>query len=330
MRSRWLIAVFAMVGVGTMTPEAWAWGPVIHVGLASSVMKNLGVLPAAVAAVLARHAFAYLYGNIAADIVFAKRWSRIKQFCHHWSTGFALLEASKDDRSRAFALGYLSHLAADTVAHGKFVPRQVVVSGCSLNFGHFYWELRADTTCPEEHWRCLEQVLGDDHDPHHRALEEHMTDTFLPYEFNRLLFDRMNALTVRESFRRTVGVWGRYSRWCLPLDLLEGYRAESLDRIHAILRDGARSALLREDPNGTSAMMRVRVRRREVRRLKRHGLPVNARMTEVSHGFAPSPRNLAAIFPPGKVQPPNHPAFHSKMERNVLAATVPTDPRRPP
>lgn len=279
--------IVALVALLSGSDQALAWGPVTHVNLAASVLERLPLLPAAVAMVLARHGVPYLYGSIAADIVLAKRWSRIKQFCHHWSTAFGLLDAAKDDRATAFAYGYLSHLAADTVAHGKYVPRQIVVSESSVSFGHFYWELRADATEAEASWQLLEKVLKDDHADHHQALESHMRGTFLPYELNRLLFGQMNALTVRREFRRTVDVWNRYSRWFLPPELVDGYRAESLDRVFSILTEGHRSMLLREDPNGTSALMHLRVRRREVRRLKRRGLPVERRLLEASRGLAP-------------------------------------------
>ncbi len=283
----WTLVVVLAYLLGE-TEQALAWGAATHVGIAASVLERLPLLPAAVAAVLARHGIAYLYGSIAADVVFAKRWSRVKQFCHHWSTAFGLLDAAEDDRAKAFAYGYLTHLAADTVAHGKYVPRQIVLSECSVNFGHFYWEMRAEATETDAIWRLLEQVLGDDHSDHHQALESHITDTFLPYDLNRVLFDRVNALTVRQKFRRTVNAWTRYSRWYLAPELISGYRAESFDRVYSVLAEGVRSALLREDPNGTSAMMHLRVRRREVRRLKRRGLPVQHRLLEASRGLAPS------------------------------------------
>lgn len=284
----WTGIVVVVCVLGAADP-AFAWGPGTHIGLAASMLERLPLLPAAVAAVLARHGIAYLYGNIAADVVFAKGLSQVKQFCHHWSTAFRLLEAARGDRATAFAYGYLSHLAADTVAHGKYVPRQIVLSECSIRLGHFLWELRADATESDLNWRLLEHVLKDDHGFHHGALENHFSGTLLPYELNRLLFDGMNALSVHAGFRRTVDVWNRHSRWYLSDDLMNGYRAESLDRMHSILAQQARSPLLREDPNGTSALMHLRVRRREVRRRQRRGLPVEHRLLEASRALAPSP-----------------------------------------
>jgi len=261
----------------------------MHIGLGASILDNLSVLPAGLAILLARHRSAFLFGNIAADVVFAKRLSRVKQFCHHWSTAFEMLEVSRNDATKSFAYGYLSHLAADTVAHGKYVPRQILMSRCSVNFGHLHWELRADATEADATHRLLAEVIAQVHAEPHEVLARHMTGTFLPFDLNRLLFHRMNKLAVTWEFRRTMATWNRCSRWYLPETLLHGYRAECIDRIQSILEAGCHSALVREDPNGTSALMQLRVRRREVRRLRRHGIPIERRMQESSRGFEPIP-----------------------------------------
>jgi hypothetical protein len=269
--------------------QAYAWGPATHVALGNSILSQLGLLPAGIAAILARHAVAYLYGNIAADIVFAKRLSKIKQFCHHWSTGLGVLQSAPTDRDRAFAYGYLSHLAADTVAHGKFVPRQVMVSDCSVNFGHFYWELRADSAQPAPVWTVVERVLGQDHAHHHLQLSGHLRDTLLSFEVNRILFERMNALAIRRGFRRTVDTWNRYSRFELLPGTLAGYHNECIDRILSVLQDGRRSPVLREDPNGASALSHVKFQRRLARRVHGNERLAARRRREAAHAWAPRP-----------------------------------------
>lgn len=281
------MAALAVLALLLVAEPAVAWGPATHIGLAESILDRLTLLPPAVAAILGRHRLAYLYGSIAADIVFAKRLSRIKQFCHHWSTAFRLLGSTRDDRDRSFAYGYLSHLAADTVAHGKFVPRQILLNGGRINFGHIYWELRADEAVPQAMWARLRDLLDENHDQHHCALARHMTETLLVYPLNRMLFDRINTVSARRSFRRTIDFWSRHSRWYLSPKLLEGYQGECLDRIMSILTEGRGSALVREDPNGTSAFMQLRAHRRYLRRLRIRGLPVHGRRREAAMALAP-------------------------------------------
>ena len=258
-----------------------------HIALGKQTLEQLGLLPAAVATILGRHAVAYLYGCVAADVVFAKRLSRVRQFCHHWSTAFGLLENAKDDQSKAFSYGYLSHLAADTVAHGKYVPRQMVVSTCTVNFGHLYWELRADNNAGDAPRALFADTLTHDHWKHDAALAGHLHDTFFPFDLNRAIFHRMNSLALNERFQQTINIWSRCSRWPLSQEVLSGYLSESGDRILSILTDEKKSALLREDPNGTSALMQVRVHRRQVRRLRIRGLPTAHRVREAAQALAP-------------------------------------------
>lgn len=296
---RWTFVVFVVVLLAGSARPAHAWGPGTHVGLGVSVLEELGLLPASIAALLARNTLAYLYGNIAADVVFAKRLSRVKQFCHHWATGFRLLEKAEDDGGKAFALGYLSHLAADTVAHGKFVPRQLTAHDCTMNFGHFYWELRADALQTPATWDVAREVIQEDHSVHHQVLAAHLTDTFLTFDMNRALFERMNAIASLAGFRRTMGLWGRLSRWKMPIEFVNHYQSESVERILTILSQGDRSALLHEDPNGTAALIEAKEHRKRVRRLRRAGVRVDRRHIEMSGGFAPAqPSRLAVISGP--------------------------------
>ena len=81
------------------------------------------------------------------------------------------------------------------------------------------------------------------------------------------------------------------SRWPLAAPLISAYRAECVDRIRSVLSEGTRSSLLREDPNGTSALMKLRIRRRELRRLRRRGLITSRRLRETSLAFEPIARD---------------------------------------
>src|SRR5262249_3888439 len=79
-----------LIFIALPTAHAFAWGPATHVKPASDVLENAGLLPVAIGAILKKCRRDYIFGNIAADVVLAKRLSRVKQFCHHWATGFAI------------------------------------------------------------------------------------------------------------------------------------------------------------------------------------------------------------------------------------------------
>ena len=123
-RSRLALTV---VGVGLallLLPEdARAWTPGTHIYLGESVLANLSYLPAAVAELLRANPFDFLYGNIAADSSIAKHYAPLGRHCHYWHVGQEIHDLASSDSLRAFGYGYLSHLAADTIAHNYFVPR---------------------------------------------------------------------------------------------------------------------------------------------------------------------------------------------------------------
>ncbi|NUQ45594.1 MAG: zinc dependent phospholipase C family protein [Phycisphaerae bacterium] len=283
----WPILALAALAVLTLGDEVWAWGPATHVKLAGDLMSS-GLLPAALASLLGRHAWHFLYGNVAADIVFAKKLSRIKQICHHWTTGFAMLDGSQSDEDRAFASGYLCHLAADTVAHGKYLPRQMAMSRSTIGFGHLYWEVRADSRIDAACWRLLRETLAQPYPGAMNLMELHLPDTLLSFDANHAVFNRLNLLASMRSWRRSIGLWGRVSRWPLSDAVLRDYHAESLARMADVLTRGAQSTVLHDDPNGNSALAHARARRKLLRRMKRARLPLEHVVSEAAACLAPA------------------------------------------
>ena len=56
----------------------------------------------------------FLYGSIAADTSIAKKYAPVGRHCHSWNVGMEIYDGARDDPLRAFGLGYLAHLAADS------------------------------------------------------------------------------------------------------------------------------------------------------------------------------------------------------------------------
>jgi len=267
---------------------ALAWGPATHIKLAHDLLGQLHLLPVAVAVILSRYRKDYIFGNIAADMVIAKRLSRVKQFCHHWETGFAILNDARSHQGRAFALGYLSHLAADTVSHNKFLPRQMTMTHTTMGLGHLYWEMRADSTIAPRYWEELQDILKMVFDEHEASLHARLMDTFLPFMVNWRLFYRTNQFLSRRMWRKAMGRWYNVSRWQLSEELMREYRAECLQRMMDVVARQRESGVLREDPNGNSALAYTRVQRRQLRQMTRAGLIAPHILYEAAVGHAPT------------------------------------------
>jgi len=288
--------LLAAIAIVLLTPgEAWAWGPGTHIKLASDLMKNLALLPGGVAALIASHRRFFQFGNVATDIVLAKKMSRVKQICHRWATGFKLLENAETDAARAFCYGYLAHLAADTVAHNKFLPRQMAVSRCTISFGHFYWEVRADATLREGHWKRLNKLIHQDFREPEHLLESHLKATMLSFQTNRAIFRQMNRLASEKAWQRSVRFWARLSRHDLDHNVLASYHKESMERIVDVLSLGENSSVLHIDPNGNALLAYARAQRRQLRQLKRAGISDVELVREAAAGHAPESRALTIL-----------------------------------
>src|SRR5690606_19975957 len=95
-----------------LVPEpAWAWGPATHVALGEALLGALYLLPPAVRALLEKYPLHFLYGSVAADISFAKKYVPEGRHCHCWAVGEEILESADSEPLAAVGYGYLAHLA---------------------------------------------------------------------------------------------------------------------------------------------------------------------------------------------------------------------------
>lgn len=285
---RWFCVVGALILLGS--PESvWAWGPATHVFLANQLLAQVGLLSAGLAALLLKHSRHFLYGNIAADVVLGKRLSRVKHSCHQWAVPQALLKAAHGPEQEAFAYGYLAHLAADVVAHNKFLPRQLLLSRTTMNFGHLFWEIRADSRVGGHCWGQLHDVLTDSFSQHERTLEKHLADTLLPFETNLRIFNRMHLLTCAQQWRKMMVGWGQISRWRLDPPLLAAYRDESLALMRLAMERINDPWLLRQEPSGAATLRRVREDRARLRWLSRQGAGSPWLAWDMAQAYGPTP-----------------------------------------
>lgn len=269
---RFHLLVGAVVYLLCSASDACAWGPGTHLSLAQDALANLSIVPAAVATLLSKFTADFFYGNLAADVIVAKAFCKAKEHCHHWRNGFHLLAQAPDDRGRAFAWGYLCHLAADTVAHNKYVPRQLRVSRTTMNFGHLYWEMRADAALDRHIWPDVRRIVRASFAPHDELMEAELRRTLFSFKTNRRIFRRNNLMTSAASWQRGVRLWARFSRWPLDPAILRYYYDESLERVLSVLAKGKESPVLRYDPVGAASFAHARVDRRMLRQMSRAGI----------------------------------------------------------
>ena len=212
--------------------QAWAWGPATHVYLGSAVLQSLSLLPPAVAALLSAYPRDFLYGSVAADISLAKKYVPEGRHCHHWHIGEEIFETAETERLRAVGLGYLAHLAADTIAHNFFVPRQLLLTSSSRALGHSYWEHRMDVQLGERFTRVArEVVMNHDHSAADALFDRVLSATLFSFQTNRRIFRGMIRFQDNDRWQTLFGTMLQNSRWVLPNRAVEDYVVLSFDYV---------------------------------------------------------------------------------------------------
>jgi hypothetical protein len=259
----------ALLGVGlvllVVPHQAHAWTPGTHIYLAESVLGNLSALPAAAGDLLRAYPFDFLYGNIAADSSIAKHYAPLGRHCHYWHVGQEIHDLAGSDALRAFGLGYLCHLSADTIAHNYFVPRQLMLTSSTAAVGHSYWEARVESHLGDAYSKAAKDVILLNHAEADAHLDRIIAPTIFSVRTNRRLFRGMVHITDTSGWQRATQVAREYSRWPLADEDVERHLGLSYDFMVELL-GGPASPALQLDPSGERPLKMAKELRRRVLR----------------------------------------------------------------
>lgn len=243
----------------------FAWTPGTHVYLGETVLGNLQLVPAHLADLLRAYPYDFLYGNIAADSSIAKKYAPVGRHCHYWHVGQEIHDLADSEALRAFGWGYLCHLAADTVAHNYFVPRQLVLTSSTSSVGHSYWESRVETHLGDAFARSARALIRMDHDAAHAHLDRIISPTIFSVRTNRRLFRGMVHLTDMPGWQRGMQAARERSRWDLDDADVERHLSRSLDYMFDLL-EGTDPQARQLDPSGERPLKVAKEIRRQALR----------------------------------------------------------------
>src|SRR6266446_4627567 len=206
--------------------QAWAWGPITHLVHGSEVLGNLTILGLSLQRLLRHHRLEYLYGCVGPDITQAKKFTRAKQaHCHSWSVGWAVLQHARSDAQRAFAYGYLTHLASDVYSHNHFVPSQLIVSFRARTLRHIYWEARFDSLQDPAHRQLIHELRGSSFPECDALVEEVVSRTLFSFRTDKRIFDSFIAVHDLAQWHRVMQRLALRSRYPLPPEIITRYNA---------------------------------------------------------------------------------------------------------
>jgi len=303
----WLLiasgAAAVVLGLALLPEASYAWTPGTHVFLGQAVLGALEQLPVAVADTLRAFPYEFLYGSIAADTSIAKKYAPVGRHCHSWTVGFEILDRASDEALRSFGMGYLAHLAADTVAHNYFVPRYLIIASRTTGLGHSYWESRFEAHLGPAYPRHARELIVRDHSPADAHLDRILSPTIFSTQTNRRIFRGMVYVTDSESWQRIFHLAAENSRWDLGTPEVVRYMERSYDYVIDLLSRLDHSEPYALDPSGDEALRLAKQVRRQARlsRMEFHVAEEanrNFGMPETSLDYAS--RLSAPIYPPAR------------------------------
>ncbi len=199
------------------------------------------VIPAAVSALIRRFRNDFLYGNIMADSILAKKYLPHEHHPHNWDVAIKLYESASSDPERAFSLGYLCHLAADTVAHGPYTSDHG-------HLAHSFVEFRADSYICQSHWYKALSMNKEVRRRNNRFLARRLRTAFFSHKANRKIFKGYVAFsglgTVGRKVKHFAGIKNSPLAGLDTEELLKALHDDSLQRMVSVLSDPTGSEVL--------------------------------------------------------------------------------------
>ena len=222
---------------------AFAWGPLTHIYLGNELYFMGSLLPAGLFEIIRRYRKDFLYGNLMADIVVGKKYLPYEKNSHNWDVAFDLLNSTKTKQQRAFVYGYMSHLAADTVAHNTYIIGK-------KNIRHSVMEMKADSIIDKKYWF---QAMAIDKRIQARNdlfLENSLERFIFSFKTNKRILKGMVLLSVfnREKINDFID---KNLITSLPVrETIEKLQQESIDKIIDLFQNWEKSDVVKVSPNG--------------------------------------------------------------------------------
>ncbi len=245
--------------------DALAWGVGVHLTLGARLLAAPECLSQSLQILLAAQPMDFLYGCVAADITLGKKFTHYLEHCHNWRIGRKILEQAKNDSpaAQACAYGYLAHLAADTIAHGYFVPLKLAKTYNSVLLKHAYWEIRAETEVSKDIWELAQQLANNDNRQLDQLLSRVLSDTIFSFRTNKQLFNSMMLLSRLQQWHKMLSTMASRSKWDIGTAEHAEYMELGLDAINGVLSN-ENSPYWQADPTGDRALTAARMIRKNM------------------------------------------------------------------
>jgi len=223
--------LFLMFGFILVPSFTFAWGPLTHMYLGNEIFAYGPLIPAGIFALIKKYRQDFLYGNLMADSIIGKKYLPDDKSSHSWDVAIRLLNSAELDAEKAFAYGYLSHLAADTVAHE-------ILTDDMKNMEHAWVELKADSMIKKTFW--VQSVTFS------RAVQKR-NDLFMESSLDRYLFSYKTNKRIYKSVV-FLSFLNKKRKHKVDRDHLNKLHFESISRTLELFENGIEASVLQRSP----------------------------------------------------------------------------------
>ncbi|MBI5212340.1 MAG: zinc dependent phospholipase C family protein [Nitrospirae bacterium] len=189
------------------------------------------LIPAGIMTLLKKYRQDFLYGNLMADMILGKKYLPDDKSSHSWDVGLKLLEQAKKGQEKAFVYGYLSHLAADTVAHEHLTEDK-------WDMGHAWVEMKADSLINKAYWLEYVTINRAVKRRNDRFLEDSLDSFIFSFKTNKRIYKGMVFLSFLNKKRKR-GVDKKY---------IHTLHDESIAGMLDLLQNGKDASVLTRSP----------------------------------------------------------------------------------
>jgi len=201
------------------------------------------------------------------DILVGKKYAGYLYHCHNWRVGWQVLTACRTDRERASAYGYLSHLAADVVAHNYYVPYSFIKGFDMDLMSHTYAELRFDNHVTPKTWEEMKRIVKGDFGSFDRLLESTLKKPIFSFGTNKKIFNTILLVHQLKQVRTMVATYAKYSEWTLSRKELGHYQSLIMEVTEDFLTSLHKARCLQGEPNGEHRLQYALNMRKSLRKL---------------------------------------------------------------
>jgi hypothetical protein len=259
------VAIFAIFGLPSL---ALAWGPSVHLWIGDTLIQTVGAALPLAGALLRRHARSFLYGCLSPDFYVGKGSAYHDDHCHNWSVGKRLLATAESESERAFAYGYMAHLAADVIGHNYFVPNNLYRSAGISKLGHVYFELHADNLLDHAYVDLADSLVSGSQRENDALLNLVIMRGLLPFEAKKRIFSSWISISNHSRMKGLLMKVRPYSETLLANDDVRNMMDLSLGLAFEMLRDPTVPVIGKYDPIGAGNIKLARDLRKESKRAK--------------------------------------------------------------